>query len=131
MKTKYTHTNIISKDWRVLARFYRDVLDCVIIPPERNLSGEWLDKGTGVKNAVIQGAHLLLPGYGKDGPTIEILQYDRNVPRSPTAPNREGIMHLAFEVEDIEKTASKVLAYGGGNVGEIASLMIEGVGLLT
>ena len=77
---KYVHTNIISKDWRKLADFYTTVFECVIVPPERNQSGDWLSKGTGVPNAHLRGAHLRLPGYGENGPTLEIYQYDHTYP---------------------------------------------------
>jgi hypothetical protein len=59
MKAKYKHTNIVSRDWRALAKFYQDVFGCILVPPERDLSGEWLEKSTGVKDACFAGAHLL------------------------------------------------------------------------
>lgn len=130
MKVKYKHTNIIARDWRLLARFYQDVFGCILVPPERDLSGEWLDRGTGVKDARFMGAHLRLPGHGDNGPTLEIYQYSHNEPRSSTAANREGIMHLAFEVDDVEQALDEVLKNGGGKVGDIASSEVEGVGLL-
>jgi len=128
---KYKHTNIVARDWRRLARFYQDVFCCVPVPPERDFAGEWIDRGTGVKNAHIAGAHLRLPGYGDGGPTLEIFQYERNKPKPPAAANREGIAHLAFEVEDVEHTAAEILKHGGNNIGEIASSEVAGVGLLT
>lgn len=131
MKTRYKHTNIIAKDWRKLARFYQDVFDCILIPPERDLSGPWLDKGTGVKGAFLSGAHLLLPGHGESGPTLEVLQYSRNEPRPATASNREGITHLAFEVEDVEQATAKVLEHGGSKVGDVTSSTVKGVGVIT
>jgi predicted enzyme related to lactoylglutathione lyase len=72
MQVKYKHTNIIARDWEVLAQFYENVFGCIPIPPERNLRGTWLDEGTGIQGAHLRGAHLLLPGYGDDGPTLEI-----------------------------------------------------------
>ncbi|MBC8463800.1 MAG: VOC family protein [Deltaproteobacteria bacterium] len=131
MKIKYKHTNIIARDWRKLARFYQEVLGCVIIPLERDLTGTWLDAGTGVMNAHLMGAHLRLPGHGDDGPTLEIYQYSSNEPRAATAANREGIMHLAFEVDNVESVTSAVLENGGSKVGDIVSSQVEGVGLLT
>ena len=62
MKAKYKHTNIVAKDWQALSRFYQDVFGCTVIPPERDLKGQWLDSGTGVSNAHVKGVHLLLPG---------------------------------------------------------------------
>ena len=131
MKAKYKHTNIIARDWRALAQFYQDVFGCVRVPPERDLSGEWLDQGTGVKNARFAGAHLRLPGHGDNGPTLEIYQYSRNQPKPPAAANREGIMHLAFEVDNVEQATAEVLKHGGSKVGDITSSEVEGVGLLT
>ena len=130
MKTKYKHTNIIAKDWRSLAKFYQDVFGCAFVPPERDLQGEWLAWGTGVSNAHFTGAQLRLPGHGEVGPTLEIYQYTENKPRPPVAANREGIMHLAFEVDDIDQVVADVLNHGGTKVGDITSSEVNGVGTL-
>ncbi|WP_228442096.1 hypothetical protein [Chryseobacterium nematophagum] len=58
MEIKYGHTNIITKDWKKLADFYELVFNCIPVPPERNQKGSWLEKGTGVPNAHLQGMHL-------------------------------------------------------------------------
>lgn len=131
MKTKYKHTNIVARDWKKLAEFYQTVFGCVLVPPARNLSGEWLEKGTGVSGARFEGAHLLLPGYGPHGPTLEIYQYSNSELRSPAAANREGIMHIAFEVDDVESAAKDVLLNGGSRLGDISSSEVDGVGVLT
>ncbi len=78
---KYVHTNIVAEDWKKLAHFYIDVFQCRIKPPERDLSGEWLDTLTSIKNVVIKGVHLELPGY-IDGPTLEIFSYEPPLPDS-------------------------------------------------
>lgn len=131
MKATYKHTNIVARDWRALATFYEEVFGCVLVPPERDLGGEWLARGTGVPGARFTGAHLRLPGHGDSGPTLEIYQYARREPRPPTAANREGIMHLAFEVDDVAEATALVLARGGSRVGEIVTSAVEGVGMLT
>jgi predicted enzyme related to lactoylglutathione lyase len=131
MKAIFKHTNIISRDWQALARFYEQVFGCTRVPPERHLSGAWLEKGTGVPDARFSGVHLRLPGYGESGPTLEIYQYSANEPRPETAANREGITHLAFEVEDVEHAVAEVLKHGGSKVGDTASSKVGGVGMLT
>jgi catechol 2,3-dioxygenase-like lactoylglutathione lyase family enzyme len=128
---KYKHTNIIARDWQKLAKFYEDVFDCIRVPPERHLSGEWLDKGTGVHNASFSGVHLRLPGQGDNGPTLEIYQYLQNAPKPPPAANREGITHIAFEVDNVEDEMVEVLKHGGSKIGDITSSRIMGVGILT
>jgi hypothetical protein len=43
MRAKYVHTNLIAKDWKKLATFYERLFGCVPVPPERDLSGQWLE----------------------------------------------------------------------------------------
>jgi predicted enzyme related to lactoylglutathione lyase len=131
MKAKYKHTNIIAGDWKALAAFYEEVFDCVRVPPERHLSGAWLEKGTGVPGARFSGLHLRLPGHGENGPTLEIYQYAKNKSKPAPAANREGFAHIAFEVDDIEPATAAVLKNGGSKVGEVSSSPVEGVGILT
>jgi predicted enzyme related to lactoylglutathione lyase len=131
MKTKYKHTNIIARDWQALAAFYEKVFGCVRVPPERHLSGAWLEKGTGVPNARFSGVHLRLPGHDENGPTLEIYQYSQHEPKPPPAANREGLSHIAFEVDDVEQATAEVLEHGGSKVGEVVSSPVEEVGLLT
>lgn len=131
MKATYKHTNIIARDWRALAQFYEKVFGCQRVPPERNLSGNWLERGTGVNKAKLCGVHLRLPGHGADGPTLEIYQYSQNETKLPPAANREGFGHIAFEVSDVEHATSKILSHGGSMVGDIVSEEVKGVGILT
>jgi len=131
MKTRYKHTSIVAADWRALARFYEDVFGCVPVPPRRDLSGAWLDRGTGVRDAHLTGVHLRLPGYGEGGPTLEIYGYSWSEPRPAVAANREGIAHIAFEVDEVAAAARLVVERGGGLVGEVTSSEVPGVGLLT
>ena len=122
MKAKYVHTNIIAEDWQKLANFYTRVFGCVYVPPERDYSGEALDAGTSLVNAHLRGAHLRLPGWGEDGPTVEIYSYDALEPRPQLAVNRPGIGHMAFEVDDVNAASKEVIAHGGRIVGEIITL---------
>ncbi|HEY2368037.1 MAG TPA: VOC family protein [Polyangiaceae bacterium] len=117
---RYVHTNVIARDWVKLARFYEDVFGCVPVPPERDLTGEWLERGTGVANAHIRGAHLRLPGHGDEGPTIEIFSYDDVAPQSHPVANRAGYGHIAFLVDDVARAMAEVVAHGG-KPGEIVS----------
>lgn len=117
---KYVHTNIVAKNWRLLSDFYIKVFECKPVPPERNLKGVWLENGTGVKNASLQGVHLLLPGFDKDGPTLEIFQYQENVDKPNPVANREGLGHIAFLVNNVEAVLKKLISSGGTKLGEVA-----------
>lgn len=131
MKAEYRHTNIIARDWQALAAFYEEVFGCTRAGPERDVSGPWLERGTGVRGAELKGAHLLLPGYGEDGPTLEIYEYSESAPRPEPAANREGIAHIAFEVDDIEAAVALVLERGGRKLGEPTRAEVDGVGAFT
>lgn len=122
MQAKYVHTNLIARDWRKLAKFYTEVFGCSLAPPERDYKGEALDAGTGLKGAHLTGAHFHLPGYGEEGPTLEIYNYDQLEESPKPAVNRPGFGHLAFEVDDVQEARSLVQAGGGGVIGEIVTL---------
>ena len=131
MQAKYKHINIIAQDWQNLAAFYERVFGCIRIPPERHLSGEWLDKGTGVKGARFSGVHLRLPGYEDDDLTLEIFQYSENKSKSSPAANREGFCHIAFEVDNVHSATEEILRNGGSYVGKPVSADIPNIGKLT
>jgi predicted enzyme related to lactoylglutathione lyase len=131
MKAKYKHTNIVAADWRKLAGFYEQVFGCEPVPPERAAVGEWVERCTGVPGAEVRGVHLRLPGYGDDGPTLEIFQYNRAEQRPSTAINRPGLAHLAFEVDNVEAAIDEVIEAGGKRVGELVTIEIPGAGTIT
>ncbi|HEY4272005.1 MAG TPA: VOC family protein [Candidatus Udaeobacter sp.] len=127
---KYVHTNLIARDWKKLVRFYCEVFGCEPKGPERDLSDTWLDKVTSVPNARLRGVHLRLPGYGHEGPTLEIFSYDKCIEHELPRANECGFAHIAFAVDDVDQALQAVIAAGGGAVGEIATAEVDGVGLL-
>jgi predicted enzyme related to lactoylglutathione lyase len=131
LRARFVHVNLIAQDWRRLARFYEDVLGCTPVPPERALGGRWLDDSTGIPSAQIQGMHLCLPGYGDQGPTLEVFQYSQELDRAETAANRPGYIHIAFAVDDVHAARTAVLAAGGGVLGQVVSTEIPGAGTIT
>ena len=130
IRAEYVHTNLIVRDWKRLARFYSEVFGCEPRPPERDMSGAWLDQLTSLQNAHLSGIHLRLPGYGDDGPTLEIFSYDQLVePVLPSA-NQCGFGHIAFAVDDVDEALQAVIAAGGSTVGNIVTTEVDGVGVL-
>jgi predicted enzyme related to lactoylglutathione lyase len=128
---RYGHTNIVARDWRKLARFYEEIFGCIRILPERDLSGDWLDALTGIRDAHLHGVHLRLPGHGEAGPTLEIFQYEQSLQEGAGRINRPGLAHLAFTVNDVDVALEAVLQAGGGTVGKVVSTTVAGVGNLT
>ncbi len=128
---RFAHTNIISTDWKALADFYVKTFNCKIVPPIRKQSGAWLERGTGLENAKLEGAHLLLPGYKENGPTLEIFQYETVEKQDIVAPNKRGFGHIAFEVDSVEVVLKKLETNGGKAFGEITKNEVQGIGEIT
>ena len=128
MKISYAHTSIVARDWHRLVDFYVTVFGCSEKPPQRDLSGDWLDRLTAEPSSHIRGIHLALPGHGADGPTLEIFQYDALAECSSKRANTVGLAHLAFAVDDVDKCLRAVLQNGGSTVGEMVHATVDGVG---
>lgn len=131
MNVKYAHTNIIASNWQALAKFYEQIFGCLPVPPLRTQSAKWLAQGTGVPDASLEGIHLRLPGYGNNGPTLEIYQYKQMEEKPISAANRQGLGHLAFLVDDVAKVRKEILQHGGSELGKVTEADVAGVGRLT
>jgi len=127
---RFAHTNIAARDWKKIADFYINVFGCKIIPPQRNLSGEWLDKATGLTDAKLEGVHLLLPGHGDNAPTLEIFSYENSHDTAPIMANYIGFTHIAFEVKDVKSTLQTALKNDAKKLGEVVEKDVENVGIL-
>jgi len=128
-KVKFTHTNLIAKDWKKLLQFYIDVFGCKPIYPEKNLSGEWIEKVTKIPRVEIKGIHLKLPG--NDEVVLEIFEVNKP-PLRNTKPeiNDYGFSHIAFAVEDVKAMLQKMIDHGGSAYGDYAEKHVPGVGIL-
>ncbi len=122
MAIRYVHTNLVARDWERLEAFYRDVFGCVRVGHVRDLSGDGIDAGLAVSGGRIRGVHLRLPGFGDDGPTLEIFRYEPAVDGPLPSPRRPGWGHIAFQVDDVDAVRAATLAAGGGAVGEIVRI---------
>lgn len=123
---RYVHTNLVARDLRSLTKFYEDVFGCTVAPPARGYSGPDFEKGTGIPGARIKGVHLRLPGYGPEGPTLEIFQYSEFAEEGEKAVNRPGFGHIAFSVDDVQEARKHVLSYEGCTaIGDVVTLTTE------
>ncbi len=125
ISAKFVHTNLIAENWQTLSSFYQQLFGCIPVLPERDLSGDKLEAGSGIKGAHLRGIHLRLPGYGDGGPTLEIFNYNSLESRQDTCVNRPGFGHIAFSVDDVETAQKAVLQAGGKAVGEIVTIQIS------
>jgi predicted enzyme related to lactoylglutathione lyase len=131
-KNKYVHTNLIAENWEKLAEFYIKVFGCIPVYPERDLSGDWIDRLTSIKEVKIKGIHLQLPGYTDHGPTLEIFEYNKKTEHHEDKKiNAFGFSHIAFLVDDVEEMYAKVIEHGGKKYGELVKTKIGGLGTIT
>lgn len=131
MNIRYVHTNIIAKDWRKLSDFYIKVFNCKPILPERDLSGDWIDKITNINDVRIRGIHLELPGY-ENGPTLEIFSYEpENLRQDSSEVNIQGFGHIAFHVDDVYDVLDKLINEGGTRLGELITRKYNEIGTLS
>ncbi len=121
---KFVHTNLIARNWRGLAKFYEDVFGAIPIPPQRDYFGNAIEAATVVKGARIQGAHLQLPGFGNDGPTLEIFEYNEIEDKGLPQINQPGFAHIAFQVDFVNDAIEEFLSHGGSQLGESVTLTI-------
>jgi predicted enzyme related to lactoylglutathione lyase len=128
---KYVHTNIVARDWRALAEFYQNVFACTPVPPERHYQGPWVAAVTGLADVSLEGIHLRVPGYGEQGPTLEIFQYSRQPDRPTPATNQPGFAHIAFHVDDVSQARQEVLSAGGADLGKMHSMEVPNAGTVT
>ena len=124
LNARYVHTNLVARNWQPLAKFYQDLFGCTVVPPERDFRGRDLDAGTGLSGAHLRGVHLRLPGYGDNGPTLEVFNYNVLKDRSEPAVNRPGFGHIAFSVDDVGAARHTVLANGGQPIGEVVTMTV-------
>jgi catechol 2,3-dioxygenase-like lactoylglutathione lyase family enzyme len=123
MAARFGHVNLVARDWRALAAFYEEVFGCEPSGAERDISGEWVDRATGLNGIHITGRHYRLPGVDA---TLEIFSYDAPQEQTTPTPDRLGFGHVAFRVDDVAATLERLLAAGGQRLGEIAHADVAG-----
>ena len=130
-RPRYAHTNIVARDWELLAQFYQQVFDCRPVGPQRAYQGAWVTDVTTIEDVSLAGIHLRLPGHPEQAPTLEIFSYSRHEEAGPPAANRLGFAHIAFHVDDVAAARTAVLAAGGADLGQQHTMDVPGAGRIT
>jgi catechol 2,3-dioxygenase-like lactoylglutathione lyase family enzyme len=110
---RFSHTNLIAKDWQRLAAFYADLFQCEPVSSERDHHGPKFEALTARPQARARGRHLRLPGHGENGPTLEIFEYTGGLPLLKPEIARPGFAHIAFEVPNVAEKRLAIIAAGG------------------
>jgi len=128
---KYIHTNLTVEDLEGISEFYQKVFGCIPVRSPDDLDGQWVEDITAVKNAAIRYVHLTLPGYGPEGPELELIQYRNEVSHPEKISNCSGYGHIAFSVDDVQDVLQKIVQEGGGVIGEVVKTEVPNRGVLT
>ena len=114
------HVNINAKDWKKVAAFYETVFGCVQVPPEKEITGEFAARLTGMEGTQIRRIALAFPD-DPDGAQLEIFQYNMQDDSAPGTINMTGLGHIAIQIDDIDETTKKLVEAGGTYVGKRVS----------
>lgn len=103
------HTGIVVADLDAMLRFYRDLLGCRV-HTEMDESGTYIENMLAIKGVRVRTVKLAVPGGGG----IELLDFQSPSPveMPPRAPAECGLTHMAFQVDDIERTYGDLVAAG-------------------
>jgi catechol 2,3-dioxygenase-like lactoylglutathione lyase family enzyme len=110
MLTQIDHVNLVVADLEAMIGFYTMVLG-LRLTKRATISGEWIAAVVGLTDVNADVAYLDLPA----GPRIELIRYNHPAAARPPAidrANTPGIRHLAFKVDDLDATATKLAAAG-------------------
>jgi len=80
---KCVHTNLVARDWKLLADLYIKVFGCLVKPPERNLKGDWLGRLTLLKNGISQA--VAFQPLHDPGPSALVRQGELHNVRTPAS----------------------------------------------
>jgi len=106
------HTGIVVRDLQKVANFYRS-LGFVDFSQDTE-EGSFIDQVTGLINTKLEWIKLKAP----DGYLLELLKYHSHLESehiSQQRSNKLGCSHIAFTVENIDKTC-KIIRWLGGSV---------------
>ena len=110
---KFIHVNIICPDWSKLCGFYRTVFGCVNTGSQKDHQGSYKEQVIGVPNVHVTGQHVLLPGFKKDYPTLEIFTYSVPGRALPCEETARGINAIGFSCENAQAVAVLMVQAGG------------------
>ncbi|NIP72739.1 MAG: VOC family protein [Gammaproteobacteria bacterium] len=111
--------------------FYTEVFGCVPLREINHLTGTWIEEITSVAGAEIRYVHLRFPGFGADGPELELVQYLNPSRKFDITPDTYGFGHVSFGVADVHKALEAIVTAGGGRVGEVLTGDVPNRGRLT
>jgi catechol 2,3-dioxygenase-like lactoylglutathione lyase family enzyme len=115
--TSFVHTGVVVEDLETAVGFFTSLgLDC---SEPFAVGGEWVERILGLPAVRVEAVMVRTPD-GTDA--LELVKF-HEPPAEPDAqpapPNRRGIRHLAFAVDDMSAIVDRLRTAGWDTVGEI------------
>jgi catechol 2,3-dioxygenase-like lactoylglutathione lyase family enzyme len=124
--TSFVHVGLVVEDLDETVRFLELLgLDC---GKPGVFSGEWIDRIIGLENATVEIVIVRLPDGGDVFEVVRFQSPSAAAQEPAPAPNRPGLRHIAFQVDDMRGVVDRVREAGWETVGEIVDY--EGTFLL-
>lgn len=114
---RLAHINIVARDAEALAAFYVNIMQCEVFRGPTRLSGEKVSRGNGLSSSDIRTTWLKFPELER--PFLEIHEHTVTHHRGQPRVNEPGFGHLAFEIENVGDTLSKIIQAGGAQIGQL------------
>lgn len=115
--TSYVHTGVVVDDLEAVSGFFSLLgLDC---SAPFTAEGEWVDRIVGLDGMQVEGVMVRTPD-GTDA--LELVKFHAppaEADPQPAPPNRLGIRHIAFAVDDMAATLETIRAAGWDTIGEV------------
>ena len=101
---KIDHINIVVKELEMVKEFFLSL--GFELQDQSRLKGDWISQTVGLDNVDAEYVRLTLPD---DSMSLELISFKSppiNKIESPDKANTQGFRHLAFQVQNIEKTVT-------------------------
>lgn len=116
-RVRFDQVKFLARDLKSLAAFYETALDCETVVPIQESIDKAVARAVGVPGANVTLTILRLPGRGDHGPVLELYTVRGEILNSWNYTAGQG--QIAFEVQDLESSISRVIAAGGSMLGEV------------
>jgi catechol 2,3-dioxygenase-like lactoylglutathione lyase family enzyme len=115
--TSFVHTGVVVDDLTAAVGFFTTLgLQC---SDPFVVEGEWVDRILGLSAVRVEGVMVRTPD-GTDA--LELVKFHEPPAEpdgQPAPPNRRGIRHVAFAVDDVRAVVERLRTSGWDTVGEI------------
>jgi len=110
---RFIHVNIITEDWRDLCDNYNTMFGSCDTGKIKDHLGDFKEAVIGVKGVHVIGKHILLPGFYKSYPTVEIFTYSIKGKEEVNTLNGLGLSAIGFKSNDLDKDKDIIENNGG------------------